>query len=92
MHAQIEILASLQTVDREIKEQTGRKQRLLDELRVTEKQIQSKNRCDKRNLYRDGKSARRKRPDLPGRGQKSDGQADAHEPHQKHQRAAGAAT
>ena len=42
MHAQIEILASLQTVDREIKEQTGRKQRLLDELRVTEKQIQSK--------------------------------------------------
>jgi predicted nucleic acid-binding Zn-ribbon protein len=35
-------LASLQTVDREIKEQTGRKQRLLDELRVTEKQIQSK--------------------------------------------------
>ena len=42
MHAQIEILASLQTVDREIKEQTGRKQRLLDELRVTEKQIQGK--------------------------------------------------
>ena len=42
MYAQIEILASLQTVDREIKEQTGRKQRLLDELRVTEKQIQSK--------------------------------------------------
>lgn len=42
MHAQIEILASLQTVDREIREQTGRKQRLLDELRVTEKQIQSK--------------------------------------------------
>jgi predicted nucleic acid-binding Zn-ribbon protein len=42
LHAQIEILASLQTVDREIKEQTGRKQRLLDELRVTEKQIQSK--------------------------------------------------
>ena len=42
MHAQIEILASLQTVDREIKEQTGRKQRLLDELRVTEKQIQIK--------------------------------------------------
>jgi len=42
LHAQIEILASLQTVDREIKEQTGRKQRLLDELRVTEKQIQGK--------------------------------------------------
>lgn len=42
MQAQIEILASLQTVDREIKEQTGRKQKLLDELRVTEKQIQIK--------------------------------------------------
>jgi predicted nucleic acid-binding Zn-ribbon protein len=42
LHAQIEILASLQTVDREIKEQTGRKQSLLDELRITEKQIQSK--------------------------------------------------
>ena len=39
MQAQIEILASLQTVDREIKEQTGRKQKLLDELRVMEKQI-----------------------------------------------------
>jgi uncharacterized protein len=42
LQAQIEILASLQTVDREIREQTGRKQKLLDELRVTEKQIQSK--------------------------------------------------
>ena len=42
MQAQIEILASLQTVDREIREQTGRKQKLLDELRVTEKQIQVK--------------------------------------------------
>jgi predicted nucleic acid-binding Zn-ribbon protein len=42
LQAQIEILASLQTVDREIKEQTGRKQNLLDELRVTEKQIQAK--------------------------------------------------
>lgn len=42
MQAQIEILASLQTVDREIKEHTGRKQKLLDELRVTEKQIQAK--------------------------------------------------
>jgi len=42
LQAQIEILASLQTVDREIKEQTGRKQKLLDELRVTEKQIQAK--------------------------------------------------
>ena len=39
MQAQIEILASLQTVDREIKEQTSRKQKLLDELRVMEKQI-----------------------------------------------------
>jgi predicted nucleic acid-binding Zn-ribbon protein len=39
LQAQIEILASLQTVDREIKEQTGRKQKLLDELRVMEKQI-----------------------------------------------------
>jgi uncharacterized protein len=42
LQAQIEILASLQTVDREIREQTGRKQKLLDELRVTEKQIQVK--------------------------------------------------
>ena len=42
MQAQIEILASLQTVDREIREQTGRKQRLLEELRVTERQIQAK--------------------------------------------------
>jgi len=39
LQAQIEILASLQTVDREIKEQTSRKQKLLDELRVMEKQI-----------------------------------------------------
>jgi uncharacterized protein len=42
LQAQIEILASLQTVDREIREQTGLKQKLLDELRVTEKQIQVK--------------------------------------------------
>jgi predicted nucleic acid-binding Zn-ribbon protein len=42
LQAQIEILASLQNVDREIREQTGRKQKLLDELRVTEKQIQLK--------------------------------------------------
>ena len=42
MQAQIEILASLQTVDREIREQTSRKQRLLEELRVTERQIQAK--------------------------------------------------
>lgn len=39
MQAQIEILASLQTVDREIREQTSRKQKLLEELRVTERQI-----------------------------------------------------
>jgi uncharacterized protein len=42
LQAQIEILASLQTVDREIREQTGRKQRLLEDLRVTERQIQAK--------------------------------------------------
>ncbi len=42
MHAQIEILASLQTVDREIKEQTGLKQGLLSELRAMELDIQAK--------------------------------------------------
>ena len=42
MQAQIEILASLQTVDREIREQTSRKQKLLEELRVTERQIVAK--------------------------------------------------
>jgi predicted nucleic acid-binding Zn-ribbon protein len=42
LQAQIEILATLQTVDREIREQTGRKQRLLEDLRVTERQIQAK--------------------------------------------------
>lgn len=42
MHAQIEILASLQTVDREIKEQTGLKQGLLDELQAKEREIQAK--------------------------------------------------
>lgn len=42
MHAQIEILASLQTVDREIKEQTGLKQGLLSELHATELDIQAK--------------------------------------------------
>ncbi len=42
MHAQIEILASLQTVDREIKEQTGLKQGLLSELRAKELDIQAK--------------------------------------------------
>lgn len=44
MHAQIEILASLQTVDREIKEQTGLKQGLLSELQTKEKEILAKKR------------------------------------------------
>lgn len=42
MHAQIEILATLQTVDREIKEQAGLKQTLLDELQGKEKDLQAK--------------------------------------------------
>lgn len=42
MRAQIEILASLQTVDREIKEQTGLKQGLLSELQAKEREIQAK--------------------------------------------------
>ena len=58
MQAQIEILASLQTVDREIKEQTGRKQKLLDELRVTEKQIQIKK--DEINVLRTAYSEKEK--------------------------------
>lgn len=44
MHAQIEILASLQNVDREIKEQTGLKQGMLQELATKEKDIQVKQR------------------------------------------------
>lgn len=40
--AQIEILASLQTVDREIKEQKDRKQEFLGELAVKEKEIAAK--------------------------------------------------
>jgi predicted nucleic acid-binding Zn-ribbon protein len=40
--AQIEILASLQTVDREIKEQRDRKQELLSELAAKEKEIAAK--------------------------------------------------
>ena len=44
MHTQIEILASLQTVDREIKEHTGRKQGLLSELQAKEQDIQAKKR------------------------------------------------
>jgi uncharacterized protein len=42
--AQIEILASLQTVDREIKEQRDRKQELLGELAAKEKEISVKKR------------------------------------------------
>jgi predicted nucleic acid-binding Zn-ribbon protein len=42
LRAQIEILASLQTVDREIKEQTGLKQGLLSELQAKEREIQAK--------------------------------------------------
>jgi predicted nucleic acid-binding Zn-ribbon protein len=41
---QIEILASLQTVDREIKEHAGRKQGLLSEIDSKERQIQTKKR------------------------------------------------
>ena len=44
MRAQIEILASLQTVDREIKEQTNIKQGLLGDLDSKEKGIQAKKR------------------------------------------------
>lgn len=44
MRAQIEILASLQTVDREIKEQTDIKQGLLGDLDSKEKGIQAKKR------------------------------------------------
>jgi len=44
LHAQIEILASLQSVDREIKEQTGIKQGLLVDLQSIEKDIQAKKR------------------------------------------------
>ena len=44
MHNQIEILASLQMVDREIKEHRGRKQSLLSEIENKERQIQAKKR------------------------------------------------
>ena len=44
LHAQIEILASLQSVDREIKEQTGIKQSLLSDLEAKEREIQAKQR------------------------------------------------
>jgi len=42
LRAQIEILASLQSVDREIREQTGIKQGLLVELRIKETEIDAK--------------------------------------------------
>jgi uncharacterized protein len=42
LRAQIEILASLQNVDREIKEKKGLKQGLLGELQTKEKEIQAK--------------------------------------------------
>lgn len=42
MQAQIEILALLQTIDREIKEQTGRKQELLGEIGIKEREIRAK--------------------------------------------------
>ena len=44
MHNQIEILASLQMVDREIKEHRGRKQSLLSEIENKERQIHAKKR------------------------------------------------
>jgi hypothetical protein len=42
LHAQIEILATLQNVDREIREKNGTKQALLGELQIKEKEIQAK--------------------------------------------------
>jgi len=44
LHAQIEILATLQTVDREIKEQNDIKQELLGELQTKDKEIEAKKR------------------------------------------------
>src|SRR5215470_170528 len=44
LHAQIEILASLQTVDREIKEQNDIKHELLGELQTKDKEIEAKKR------------------------------------------------
>ncbi|HEX2226171.1 MAG TPA: C4-type zinc ribbon domain-containing protein [Candidatus Binatia bacterium] len=42
MSAQIEILASLQTVDREIKQHQGKKQNLLGELKTKQREIQAR--------------------------------------------------
>jgi len=44
LHTQIEMLAALQTVDREIKQQTGLKQGLISELDAKEREIQAKRR------------------------------------------------
>lgn len=44
MHTQIEILASLQNIDREIREQAGRKQVLLSEIESKDRQIEAKKR------------------------------------------------
>jgi predicted nucleic acid-binding Zn-ribbon protein len=44
LHTQIEILASLQNVDREIKDHAGRKQDLLSEIESKDRQIQAKKR------------------------------------------------
>jgi len=44
LHAQIEVLALLQLVDREIREQTGLKQGLLSELQTKETEIEAKKR------------------------------------------------
>jgi predicted nucleic acid-binding Zn-ribbon protein len=42
LSAEIEILASLQTVDREIKQQHGKKQNLLEEIQTKEQEIEAK--------------------------------------------------
>ena len=44
LHTQIEILASLQNIDREIREQAGRKQDLLSEIESKDRQIEAKKR------------------------------------------------
>jgi uncharacterized protein len=44
LHTQIEILASLQNIDREIREHAGRKQNLLSEIESKDRQIEAKKR------------------------------------------------
>jgi predicted nucleic acid-binding Zn-ribbon protein len=44
LHTQIEILASLQNIDREIRENAGRKQNLLSEIESKDRQIEAKKR------------------------------------------------